>query len=185
MPYQTSKARRSMKVSNSPYSSPHRPRNKGKTSTVVFKGNVQLRDSLKAKLDALLKPPVPSASSPEPSSSMWMDVDETDSPLAETAPNPLPVQTDQPPVQESTTPSKVDTGTPSKRRILPNAADYRRYRKWTQLIPPLVDDYIRYTNDTIGRIIGPGPDEIMRNGCTCGNQKLKVTSLTCLYVHRE
>lgn len=186
MSYPLSKARRKQKITNSPYSSPRRPRNKGQTATVIYEGNTVLRDSLQAKLDALLNPPAPAASSDPNNAEQWMDVDENenenDAPLPETLDNPLPdvpVQPAQP--QEST----ANKGSPPKRHILPNAADYRLYNEWMAIIPTLVEDYIQYTNNMIGHAVGIGPDQISRQGCICGDRKLKITSLTCLYAHRE
>lgn len=77
-----------------------------------------------------------------------------------------------------------DNTSKRKRRILPNAASYRLYSKWREIVPCLVDEYLRYTNATIGKPIGLGcSSEISRSACAC--TKLKQTSLTCLFYDRE
>ncbi|KAF7977559.1 hypothetical protein HWV62_3356 [Athelia sp. TMB] len=181
-----SKARRKQKVSNSPYSSPVRPRNKEKTAKVVYERDIERRDRLQAKLNALLQTSVPLAvpSSTDPNDGdQWMDIDPADNLLAEIVEAPPLDQPDQPqePVQDSG-PTVVNVGSPSKRRILPNAADYRLYHEWMNIIPTLVDDYIHYANITMGKPPGPSPEEIFREGCVCHDEKLKVVTLTCLYV---
>lgn len=177
--YPMSNARRKQKISNSPYSSPHRPRRKEKTSTVIYEGNTALRDSLQARLDAMLRPaPVsdlPDSNTGDP----WMDIDENDNLVDENIQEVPPAEPDhEEPLQEPS-PSKDDTT--KSRRILPSTADYRLYNEWMKIIPTLVDDYIQYANATMGERIGPTPEEIYRQGCKCHDEKLKATTLTCLY----
>lgn len=178
MSYPMSKARRKQKIANGPYSSPHRPRRKEKTFTVIYEGNTALRDSLQARLDTMLHsapvPDLPDSSAGDP----WMDIAEDDDLVDENIQEMPPAEADhQEPAQEPS-PNKDDT---TKRRILPSTADYRLYNEWVKIIPTLVDDYIQYSNATMGQRIGPTPEEIHRQGCTCHDEKLKVTTLTCLY----
>lgn len=69
----------------------------------------------------------------------------------------------------------------AKRRILPNEADLMEYKHWKENVGQMVDDYLSYTNRSLGR-----PAEwvqvIGRHGCEC--VELKETSLTCLYYDR-
>lgn len=135
--------------------------------------------SSKAKLDALLQIPAPVPLSPaQNNDDWWMDVDNNNDPFIVKEP-PL-VQSDQPqePAQEAT-PTRVKITT-SKQRILPNAANYCLYHKWMTIVPTLVDDYLHYTNATMGKEPGPGCEEIHRESCSCYNEKLKATTLTCL-----
>ena len=181
-----SKARRTRKISDSPYSSPHRPRNKQQTAQVIYQGETDERDRLQARLDALLHPSPPSepavaAADPE-RHDQWIDIDEPSEPLPEAMDTLPSLQTDQPPPEPAdSSPGKGK----SKRRILPNAADYRLYYEWMNIIPTLVDDYLEYTKATMGQPIGLGPEEIYRKGCVCDDEKLKSTTITCIYVDCE
>lgn len=112
----------------------------------------------------------------------WMDVDESIE-LPFEVMEEIPAA-EQPQVEVDPSPSKANT-LQKQRHILPNAADYRLYHEWMEIIPSLVDDYLHYTNTTMGERIGPGPEEICREGCVCHDERLKATTLTCLYVDCE
>ncbi|KZP28753.1 hypothetical protein FIBSPDRAFT_728861 [Athelia psychrophila] len=72
-----------------------------------------------------------------------------------------------------------------KRRIIPNTAAYDLYRKWTTIVPGLVEEYLRYMNSTIGKPVGSGcPSEILRSECNCGHLKAK-TSCFCHSIPRQ
>lgn len=177
MSFPVSKARKKQKVTDTTYRSPRRPRNKGQTADIVYLGDTDLRDSLQARLNALLAP----ASAPVPDDGPWMDVDgnEPDSMSVPTNEEQPPIETNQEDSAEVPLPANPIK---SQRRILPNSADHRLYNKWIALIPTLVDDYIKYYNTTIGKRAEPCPDEIYRESdCTCRGDNVKVTILTCLY----
>lgn len=171
-----SRARKKQKVADtSTYRSPKRPRDKRRTAEVIYSGDTELRDKLQARLNALLAPtPIPDPHVEDE----WMDIDNHEPDFQAAEERPL-VETNRKDSMEESLP--IET-TKSQRRILPNSADYRLYNKWMTIIPSLVDDYMQYYNATIGKIVGPCPEEIYRESeCACPGDKLKVTTLTCLY----
>lgn len=179
MSFPVSKARRKQKTADTTYRSPKRPRNKRQTADIVYLGDTDLRNSLQARLNALLAPvsaPVPDLTAND----QWMDVDhdEPDNLGAPIIEEPPPIATNQ---EDSADISLPANTIKYQRRIVPNSADYRLYNKWIAIIPTLVDDYIHYYNATIGKRAEPCPDEIYREECGCQAEKLKVATLTCLY----
>ncbi|KZP10892.1 hypothetical protein FIBSPDRAFT_989058, partial [Athelia psychrophila] len=150
--------------------SPKKVRNSSSKKAKIYLGNLGQKERLLAQLADVLNPAkAPEIAAPNDESD-WMDIDNTAEITSGTADN-----------AESTT-APPSSPLKTKRRTQPNAAGYHLYDKWKQIVPSLVDEYLRYTNATIGKPVGPGcPSEIPRSDCACGNEKVKLSRLTCLY----
>lgn len=161
--------------------SPRKVRNSSSRRAKIYLASPGERDELRARLESLFSPPeVPEITEPDPGAGEWMDVDETDNTQVAAE------------AEQDTSLDRGSTTAPSlsplktKRRILPNTATYHLYHKWLNIVPGLVEEYLRYTNSTMGKPVGSGClNEILRPDCTCGHQRAKMSSLTCLYFDRE
>ncbi|KAF7975585.1 hypothetical protein HWV62_9141 [Athelia sp. TMB] len=165
--------------------SPKKARTALKKSATIFLEEPGSGNALRDKLERLLYPQQPpEAPQPDASTSEWVDEDDANEQfLEDTEEIPADHLGDSDPSQHppsSHTINVVDLQ--SKRRILPNTAAYQLYSKWKQIVPGLVDEYLRYINTTIGKPVGPGcGEEILRSGCICGDQRAKESTLTCLF----
>lgn len=86
-----------------------------------------------------------------------------------------------PPTAEPPTCPPTPADEKTKRRILPNAADFSEYTHWKKNVKDMVDPYLSYTNKSLGKP-AERVDVIARHHCEC--VELKTTSLTCLYFDR-
>lgn len=155
------------------FMSPKKSRNNTSKREQIFLGNPAQCDKLRTKLANLFNPQnTPEIADPSPAASEWMDIDNTDFPLD--------------PGDDNSTAAPPSSPLKPKRRILPNAAAYHLYHKWQVIVPALIDQYLQYTNATIGKPVGPGcPSEILRPECSCGHEKAKALTVTCLFYDRE
>ncbi|KZP13887.1 hypothetical protein FIBSPDRAFT_669407, partial [Athelia psychrophila] len=62
---------------------------------------------------------------------------------------------------------------------LPNTAAYTQYNKWRLIVPSLVDEYLRYTNATIGKPVSRGCSEL------ADFTTLTVHSCSCQPIHLQ
>lgn len=186
------------------YLSPVKPRTSKAKNKKINLGDASRRAKLCSRLNAMLAPRI-LPETPAADISEWADVADhdmlfTEVPEERKSPNPgEPMQVDlirdddkgdheegdDNPDDDHTDDYDDDHDAGKrKRRILPNAASYRLYSKWREMVPCLVDEYLRYTNATIGKPVGLGCSSvILRSACACA--KLKETSLTCLFYDCE
>ncbi|KAF7981244.1 hypothetical protein HWV62_34613 [Athelia sp. TMB] len=85
-----------------------------------------------------------------------------------------PLLDPSPPLPCPPTPDHIKT----KRRILPNTADFNEYRHWQENVEQMVDAYLSYTNRTLGKPVERS-EVILRQDCDCN--EFKESSITCLY----
>lgn len=105
----------------------------------------------------------------------WDD-DAADMDYNDGTPESEPITNTEPP----SCPPTPDDAKP-KRRILPNEADLTEYEHWQHNVGQMVDDYLSYTNRSLGKP-AEWVEVIGRHECEC--VELKETSLTCLYYDR-
>lgn len=158
--------------------SPKKVRNSKRKKEKVYLLDPKRCNELRAQLTALINPPPTQPLTEADTTHEWMDVDDhDDTTTLESKDGYLLRPEDHKPEHSSpSTPPKT------KWRILPNTASYHLYHKWQRIVPGLVDEYLQYINNTIGKPLNSKcMDEILRSACTCGHLAAKTTSLTCLY----
>lgn len=164
--------------------SPSRPWNVRKTKKLFF-GNPNRGEVLRARLKSVLSPQTVEEASGSDAAD-WMNVDEDDDPFVENTEESTPLNPPVPPQDSLTDTNTEKNSSKPKRRILPDAAAYRLYNNWKTIVPTLINEYLNYINTTTGKAVIHGcSEEILRPECTCGNEKWKTTSLTCLFFDRE
>jgi len=158
------------------YRSPHKPRDKTKTRTLVeISDNAERQHALLMKLELLKRGehteaqglPDNCTNQAAEDNNEWVDESMEDDPsldggLDSTNPTELP--------QEST------------RRTLPDATAKQLYLNWRSLIPTVVHDLLQYKSRTLGKALTPLSDTF--SGCHKGCENVKHHKVLCLLLDR-
>jgi hypothetical protein len=157
------------------YCSPHRPRDKGKTRTVVdITGNAEQHRSLLRTLELLKQGnavPAPLSDEITTANDEWVDE---------------PMETDLGPLEDKNPddagPNEKTNGT-TPQRILPDANAHHLYSTWRSLIPTLVDALLSYKNRTMGKAVTPLFGTLSECSSGCGDAKH--SKVLCLFLDRK
>ena len=145
------------------FSSPQKRRQKKKTQTnVVIPGQLAKRQRLLQHLNELLNDesplPLPSATSPPSPEDIDVDIS-------------VDIPTIQPPTDEPSFKHIPDS-------LVPNVTVGRLYDTWTMVIPTIVESYLQYMTETVGKPITSHDTPLFDcHGCC----EPKRSSLLCLY----